>query len=61
MILQSSEYRGALPEARIGGPDTTGPGNSKAADFLRHSSNIAHTRKITQPVVVSIDNFFDTP
>ena len=25
----------ALPEARIGGPDTTGPGNSKAADFLR--------------------------
>ena len=25
----------AFPEARIGGPDTTGPGNSKAADFLR--------------------------
>jgi xylan 1,4-beta-xylosidase len=25
----------ALPVARIGGPDTTGPGNSKAADFLR--------------------------
>ena len=25
----------ALPEARIGGPDTTSPGNSKAADFLR--------------------------
>jgi xylan 1,4-beta-xylosidase len=25
----------ALPAARIGGPDTTGPGNSKAADFLR--------------------------
>jgi len=25
----------ALPQARIGGPDTTGPGNSKAADFLR--------------------------
>jgi xylan 1,4-beta-xylosidase len=25
----------ALPEARIGGPDTTGPGNTKAADFLR--------------------------
>ncbi len=25
----------ALPEARIGGPDTTGPGNAKAADFLR--------------------------
>lgn len=24
----------ALPEARIGGPDTTGPGNAKAADFL---------------------------
>jgi xylan 1,4-beta-xylosidase len=25
----------ALPEARIGGPDSTGPGNPKAADFLR--------------------------
>jgi len=25
----------ALPDARIGGPDTTGPGNAKAADFLR--------------------------
>jgi xylan 1,4-beta-xylosidase len=25
----------ALPEARIGGPDTTGPGNANAADFLR--------------------------
>jgi xylan 1,4-beta-xylosidase len=25
----------ALPGARIGGPDTTGPGNSKSADFLR--------------------------
>src|SRR5579871_729257 len=25
----------ALPEARIGGPDSTGPGNSKADDFLR--------------------------
>ncbi len=25
----------ALPEARIGGPDTTGPGNAKASDFLR--------------------------
>ena len=25
----------ALPGARIGGPDTTGPGNPKAADFLR--------------------------
>jgi xylan 1,4-beta-xylosidase len=25
----------ALPEARIGGPDSTGPANSKAADFLR--------------------------
>jgi xylan 1,4-beta-xylosidase len=24
----------ALPEARIGGPDTTGPGNAKASDFL---------------------------
>jgi xylan 1,4-beta-xylosidase len=27
--------RRALPEARIGGPDTTGPGNAKAAGFLR--------------------------
>jgi xylan 1,4-beta-xylosidase len=25
----------AFPEARIGGPDTTGPGNAKAEDFLR--------------------------
>jgi xylan 1,4-beta-xylosidase len=25
----------ALPEARIGGPDTTGPGNANAADFMR--------------------------
>jgi xylan 1,4-beta-xylosidase len=25
----------ALPEARIGGPDSTGPANPKAADFLR--------------------------
>jgi xylan 1,4-beta-xylosidase len=25
----------ALPEARIGGPDSTGPGNAKAAEFLR--------------------------
>jgi xylan 1,4-beta-xylosidase len=25
----------ALPAARIGGPDSTGPGNPKAADFLR--------------------------
>ena len=25
----------ALPEARIGGPDSTGPGNAKAAQFLR--------------------------
>lgn len=25
----------ALPEARIGGPDTTGPGNDKAAEFLQ--------------------------
>ncbi len=25
----------ALPEARIGGPETTGPANPKAADFLR--------------------------
>jgi xylan 1,4-beta-xylosidase len=26
----------ALPEARIGGPDSTGPGNPKSAEFLRH-------------------------
>ncbi|MGA8272262.1 MAG: beta-xylosidase [Candidatus Sulfotelmatobacter sp.] len=39
----------ALPEARIGGPETTGPGNSKAADFLRaflehcaHQNNYAN-------------------
>lgn len=39
----------ALPEARIGGPDTTGPGNAKAEDFLRafldhcaHQKNFAN-------------------
>src|SRR5271170_469673 len=41
----------AFPEARIGGPDTTGPGNVKAADFLRaflehcaHQKNYANGR-----------------
>lgn len=35
----------AFPEARIGGPDTTGPGNSKAADFLRaFLEHCAHQR-----------------
>jgi xylan 1,4-beta-xylosidase len=41
----------ALPEARIGGPETTGPGNSKAQDFLRaflehcaHQKNYANGR-----------------
>jgi xylan 1,4-beta-xylosidase len=41
----------ALPGARIGGPDTTGPGNPKAADFLRafldhcaHQKNYANGR-----------------
>src|SRR5271168_868 len=41
----------ALPRARIGGPDTTGPGNAKAADFLRafldhcaHQKNYANGR-----------------
>jgi len=41
----------AFPEARIGGPDTTGPGNVKAADFLRafldhcaHQKNYASGR-----------------
>jgi xylan 1,4-beta-xylosidase len=41
----------ALPGARIGGPDTTGPGNAKAADFLRafldhcaHQKNYANGR-----------------
>ena len=41
----------ALPEARIGGPDTTGPGNAHAADFLRaflehcaHQKNYANGR-----------------
>jgi xylan 1,4-beta-xylosidase len=39
----------ALPDARIGGPDTTGPGNDKAAEFLRaflqhcaHEKNFAN-------------------
>jgi xylan 1,4-beta-xylosidase len=41
----------AVPGARIGGPETTGPGNSKAADFLRaflehcaHQKNYADGR-----------------
>ncbi|MFZ0293351.1 MAG: beta-xylosidase [Candidatus Sulfotelmatobacter sp.] len=41
----------ALPEARIGGPDSTGPGNSRAEDFLRaflehcaHQKNYADGR-----------------
>jgi xylan 1,4-beta-xylosidase len=41
----------AFPEARIGGPETTGPGNTKAADFLRaflehcaHQKNYANGR-----------------
>jgi xylan 1,4-beta-xylosidase len=41
----------ALSGARIGGPDTTGPGNAKAADFLRafldhcaHQKNFANGR-----------------
>ena len=41
----------ALPSARIGGPDTTGPGNSKASDFLRafldhcaHQNNYATSK-----------------
>jgi xylan 1,4-beta-xylosidase len=42
----------ALPTARIDGPDTTGPGNAKASDFLRaflehcgHEKNYANGRK----------------
>ena len=27
--------RRALPKARVGGPATTGPGNAKAADYLK--------------------------
>jgi xylan 1,4-beta-xylosidase len=35
----------ALPEARIGGPDSTGPANPKAADFLRaFLDHCAHQR-----------------
>jgi xylan 1,4-beta-xylosidase len=41
----------AFPEARIGGPDITGPGNAKASDFLRaflehcaHQNNYANGR-----------------
>ncbi|MGA9544061.1 MAG: beta-xylosidase [Candidatus Sulfotelmatobacter sp.] len=41
----------AFPEARIGGPETTGPGNSKSEDFLRaflehcaHEKNYANGR-----------------
>jgi xylan 1,4-beta-xylosidase len=35
----------ALPEARIGGPDSTGPANPKAAEFLRNFlAHCAHQR-----------------
>jgi xylan 1,4-beta-xylosidase len=35
----------ALPEARVGGPDSTGPANPKAAEFLRHFlDHCAHQR-----------------
>ena len=41
----------ALPQARIGGPDSTGPGNAKAAEFLRaflehcsHQKNYANLK-----------------
>ncbi len=35
----------ALPEARVGGPDSTGPGNPKAAEFLRSFlEHCAHQR-----------------
>jgi xylan 1,4-beta-xylosidase len=35
----------ALPEARMGGPDSTGPGNPKAAEFLRlFLEHCAHQR-----------------
>ena len=47
----------AFPEARIGGPDSTGPGNPRAAEFLRqflehcaHEPNYA-TGKIGSPLL----------
>jgi xylan 1,4-beta-xylosidase len=47
----------AFPEARIGGPDSTGPGNSHASEFLRqfldhcaHQTNYA-TGKIGSPLL----------
>jgi xylan 1,4-beta-xylosidase len=47
----------AFPEARIGGPDSTGPGNQHASDFLRqflehcaHQTNFA-TEKIGSPLL----------
>jgi xylan 1,4-beta-xylosidase len=50
----------ALPEARIGGPDTTGPGNANAADFLRaflehcaHQKNYANGKVGTRLDFVS--------
>ena len=37
----------ALPEAQIGGPDTTGPGNAKAEEFLRaFLEHCAHQRNV---------------
>jgi xylan 1,4-beta-xylosidase len=46
----------ALPQARVGGPDSTGPASPKAADFLRHFlDHCAHgknyvTREVGSPL-----------
>jgi xylan 1,4-beta-xylosidase len=54
--FSAEAVRRALPGARVGGPDTTGPGSPKAIAFLRsflehcaHQQNYA-TRKIGAPV-----------
>ena len=37
----------ALPEARIGGPDSTGPGSPKSAEFLQHFlEHCAHEKNV---------------
>jgi xylan 1,4-beta-xylosidase len=48
----------ALPEARVGGPDTTGPGNAKAANFLRaFLDHCSHQKNYASGTIGSRLNF----
>jgi len=45
--LQRRRRLACLPEARVGGPDSTGPANPKAAEFLRLFLEHCAHQKIT--------------